>query len=183
MQTILQKATWKKALLGTLFFAAMFVLINASAWGVAGLLRITGGHTILDFARGYSADKAYAMLTALGEAGRAFYRTRILPIDFVFPLSYMLCYAGWTALLLKHVAPKGRAAWLLAVPVLAMACDWAENIGILAMLRGYPALPPWAVTAGSVFGVLKFGFIVASVAVIAVLLVLFLWRKRKAGTP
>ena len=102
LNTVIQKASWKKAVSFTALFAAFYVLINFSQIGVAGLLKITGGASILDFEFGYSSEKAYGILTALGVEGRTFYLMRILPMDFPLPLTYMLFFTGVIALLCKH---------------------------------------------------------------------------------
>jgi hypothetical protein len=173
---IIQKASFKKAILFTLLFAALFVIINFTGIGVAGLLEITDGANILDFEFGYDSDKAYEMLTALGDEGRTFYLTKIMPIDFPFPFAYMLFYAGWMALFMKLVLSKMIYKYLLLLPVLAMLSDWIENIGIIAMLRNYPDLPDWAVYAASVSGILKTCFTVGSIAVIGVLFILIILK-------
>ena len=163
--------TLKAALLFSAVFGALYCFINFSGFGVAGLLEITGGPNILDFQAGYSPAEAYDMLAALGAGGRAFYLGRILPVDFPFPLSYMLCFAGWIAWLLKHLEFRNRLKYLLIVPVLAMLFDWAENIGIIVMLDNYPLLPLWAVSVASVSGILKAAFTVCSIAAIVVLII------------
>ena len=177
MDRFAKKVTWKKASLFTALFAVFYVLINYTGIGVAGLLQITKGANILDFAFGYSAAEACDMLTALGLEGRAFYLTRILPLDFPFPFTYMLCYAGWIALMGKYAAPKAAVKFLLAVPVLAMLFDWTENIGILSMLINYPALPALAAMTASIAGMLKRVFILCSFAVIAILLLRIITLK------
>ena len=179
----MQKASWKKTVALAALFGALYALINRSAIGVAGLLRITGGASILDFEFGYGYEKAYGMLLALGPEGRAFYLTRILPLDFLFPISYMLSYASLIALLAKYANPPKPCRYLLLVPVLAMLCDWAENIGAVAMLNGYPGLPRWAVPLASISGMLKTASNVGCLAAIAGLSILFALSKlRKART-
>jgi len=177
LNTIIQKATWKKATVFTLLFAALYVLINFSGIGVAGLLRITDGANILDFEYGYTYDKAYNMLTALGIEGRAFYQTRILPIDFPFPFSYMLFYSGFIALLIKHIRPSKLLGYLLFIPVLAMLSDWIENIGIISMLSNYPALPDWSVSLASTMGMLKTSCTIGSIAIIVGLFITFAYQR------
>lgn len=180
MSTIIKKASWRKAVLFTALFIAMYILINNTDVGVAGLLGITGGASILDFEFGYTSVQALDMLTALGEQGRNFYLTKIIPIDFLFPLSYMLCYVGWIALLVKYSASKSYMKLLIFVPIIAMLFDWCENIGIIFMLKKYPLIPKWAAITASTAGILKMICIVASVlAIVALLLVILIKRKKK----
>ena len=184
LNAIIQKSSWKKATVFTILFAALYILINFSGVGVAGLMKITGGASILDFEFGYSYEKALNMLTALGTEGRVFYQTKILVIDFPFPFSYMLFYTGFIALLTKHITPKKLFGYLLFVPVLAMLFDWMENIGIIAMLNNYPALPNWAVSLACIMGILKTVFTIGSIIIIAGLFILFLYLKfRRHARP
>jgi len=176
-KTIIEKATLKKALFFSALFIFFLLLINFSGIGVAGLLAITGGAGILDFEFGFTYAQANEMLTALGADGRAFYLTRIIPLDFPFPIAYMLCYLGWIALLIKQSEPKQWHKYLLLTPVLAMLFDWIENFGIIVMLNSYPNLPTWAVSLASISGVLKFTFMFVSIAIIVVLQ--FSTRKHK----
>ncbi|MCL2697704.1 MAG: hypothetical protein FWE74_06455 [Oscillospiraceae bacterium] len=169
----------KKAVIFTVLFAIFYTVINFSGIGVTGLLKITDGANILDFEFGYSEEEAYDMLTALGEEGREFYLTKIIPLDFPFPVTYMLFYAGWIALLLKHITQSKRFKYLLLIPVLAALSDWIENIGIIAMLRSYPDLPPWAAATASFAGMIKFSLTALSIAVIIVLLFVFIYKKSK----
>jgi hypothetical protein len=144
---------------------------------VAGLLKITGGANILDFEIGYTLEQAKGLLTALGEEGRMFYLTRIIPLDFLFPVSYMLFYAGWIALFIKHITIRRWMKYALVFPVINMLSDWIENIGIIAMLRSYPDLPGFAVSVSSIAGTIKMTLAVINIALICVFFVIFLVNK------
>lgn len=172
LDSIIQKASWKKAVLFTALFAIVYILINFSGIGVSGLLKITGGANILDFEFGYTNEKAYHMLTALGTEGRAFYLTKIMPVDFLFPLSYMLFYAELIALIIKCANHKNWYKYFLFLPVLAMLFDWLENVGVIAMLGSYPNLPKWAAFMASCAGILKIIFTASNIATIGILLIM-----------
>ena len=180
LNKIIQRASLKKAIFFTMLFAVFFVLINFSSIGVAGLLSITGGASILDFEFGFTYETAYYMLTALGEEGRTFYLTRLLPLDFPFPFTVMLFGVGYMALLLKHIAPKRPYKYLLILPVLFMVFDWIENIGIIIMLLNFPNLPVWAALLASISGMLKYISSFGSIVAISVLFIIFLYSKRRA---
>lgn len=180
MKKIIEKATLGKALLFTIIFIVMYIIINFTSVGVTGLLKITNGASILDFEFGYSMDKANHMLTVLGEDGRRFYLTKIIPIDFPFPFAYMLCYAGWISLLVKYIAPLSAAKYLTFVPLFAMLFDWIENIGIILMLSNYPNMPMLAIYTASISGILKTLFTLGSISIILVsLTIYFVNIKRK----
>ena len=177
MDRFVQRITWKKALWFTALFAVFYTIINYTCVGVVGLLQITDGANILDFEFGYTASRAYDLLAALGNDGRSFYLVKILPLDFPFPFTYMLCYTGWIALMGKNTVPPNMLKFLLAAPVLAMLFDWIENIGILTMLQNFPILPAWAVMTASASGIMKTIFTVFSLSIMILLLVITLLRK------
>lgn len=179
MKWFIEKATLKKALLFTAVFMVFLILINYTEVGVAGLLKLTNGASILDFEFGYSVAEANAMITALGEEGRSFYLTKIIPLDFPFPFTYMLCYAGWIALLIKHIAPLSTARFLILLPFFAMIFDWVENAGIISILSKYPNIPVQAVNLASLSGMLKTLFNLGSISVIIVMLMVLIIRKRR----
>ena len=176
---IIQRATWKKAAIFSALFGVFYALINFSSVGVAGLLKITGGASILDLEFGYSQEEAYQMLTALGTAGRSFYLMKISPLDFLFPFTYMLCFAGWIALLIKQVTHRDRYKYLLLIPVLTMLFDWMENVNIIVMLNGYPDLPAGAVFSASISGMLKTVFTIGNIIVMSVLFIIFSLKKMR----
>lgn len=178
LERFIEKITTKKALVFTGLFAAAFVLINYSELSVAGLLKITNGANILDFEFGFSSAEANSIVTALGEQGRSFYLTKIIPIDFVFPVTYMLCYAGWIARLAKNTMPMKGAKRLLILPLLAMLFDWLENAGVIMILTQYPGIPEGAVALASTAGMIKFTFTLCSMVTIMVLLVMSLLKRR-----
>ena len=187
INAIIQKATWKKGLLFTLLFAVFFTLINYSSAGVAGLQEITGGASILDFEMGYTHAEAHEMLTSLGTEGRTFYLTRIVPLDFPFPLACMLMFTGWIALLIKQIKPKNWNKYLLFIPVLAMMSDWLENAGIITLLKSYPDLSERAVSYTSILGMIKLmllsGNIVITVILIVVLILSLIRRNPNTRKP
>lgn len=177
MNRFVQRITWKKALCFTALFAVFYTIVNYTGVGVADLLQITNGTNMLDFEFGYTASRAYDLLDVLGNDGRSFYLMKILPLDFPFPFTYMLCYAGWIALLGKNTVPPNILKFLLVAPVLAMLFDWIENIGIFTMLQDFPILPAWAVMTASASGIMKTVFTVFNLAIIILLLAITLLRK------
>ncbi|WP_054848126.1 hypothetical protein [Methanoculleus chikugoensis] len=149
------------------FFAVSAVLINGRPFGLSALAEITGGAGILDMEFTYTPVQAYAMLAALGgDAGRAFYLARIVPLDLVFPLAYTLFYAVAISWLLSRWLPAGSPPWmrLNLVPLVAGIADYCENIGgVIAMLLAYPAELYGGVAAiTAVISPIKFTFIAVS---------------------
>ncbi len=153
-----------KVVLGALILWLVFLyLINGRPFGIAQLLEITGGATILDMTFTTGPDPVYAVLDALGPAGRAFDLTRIVPLDLVFPFTYALFLSvGISWAMSRWIA--GESPWFLLnlAPVAAGAADYCENAGVITLLLTYPArLDPVAFFASSMYAI-KFAFSVLS---------------------
>lgn len=184
LEKLIDEATIRKTLLVTGLFIIVFYIINYSSIGVKGLLEITNGANILDFEYGYNVEQAYNMLAQLGEEGRTFYKNKILPADYIFPISYMLLYVGWMSFSLKRF--KGIKTYfkgLLLIPMIAMTADWIENIYITIMLQYYPAPLDGICKISSVSTVIKFIAINLSIGCTVILvmisLLVYLIAKRR----
>lgn len=131
--------TGPRALAALAGFFVLGFLINGRPFGIAALKSITGGVGILDMETLYSPDQAYAHLAAMGEAGRAFALTHIIPLDLILPAVYALAYALAVTWLLHRWLPEG-SRWhrLNVVPLIGGICDYCENFGIIAMLLAWP---------------------------------------------
>lgn len=148
-------------------FATLAALINGRPFGTAHLEAITGGAGILDMAFTYTPEQAYAMLAALGEAGRAFYLTSIVPLDLVFPAAYTVFYAVTISWLLSRWL-QAESPWMRSnvVPLVAGAADYCENAGVIAMLLAYPAELYGVATFTAVMSPVKFTFIALSMLLV-----------------
>lgn len=115
-------------------------LVNGRPFGIAQLKQITGGTGILDMEILYTPEQAYAILAALGESGRAFYLTHIVPLDLLVPFFYALFLSLAISWLLHRWLPAG-SRWhrLNIVPLIGGLCDYLENLGVIAMLMAWPA--------------------------------------------
>jgi hypothetical protein len=138
---ILRSMATGKALLGSLGLWLMTgALIYGKPFGIAQLQEITGGTTILDMTFTTNPDQVYAVLAALGEAGRAFDLARIVPLDLAFPFTYALFLALGISWAFSRLLPEGSPWFLLNLaPVLAAAADYCENAGVVTLLLTYPA--------------------------------------------
>lgn len=170
------------------FFMCMNLLINGSPYGLAKLVALTNGHSILDMEfGGYSVDRAYEILGALGAEGRNFAMKYIVPLDFPFPLSYGLFYFVTLTLLGKSILKNLKNPWLFGIVGAAAALfDWLENIMVIILLRNYPRRLAGVATTASVFTQLKALFIISSIVLImagliAVLIHKLFVKKTEAG--
>jgi len=162
---ITSRRTILAALAGLLVTA---FLVNGRPFGVAQLMEITGGVGILDMEVLYTPDQAYAFLAAMGEAGRAFDLTHIIPIDLFVPFFYALFLATFITWLLHRWLPV-ESGWhrLNVIPVAGAVFDYLENLGIIAMLLAWPARMPEIAQFTMASTLLKFSFSAAAFLIVA----------------
>ncbi len=167
LDTIYSKVAKTSSIQSIGIFLALFLIvqtvINGSPYGVAQLNEISGGAGILDLERGYSPDRAYAILTAQGEAGRAFYLRSIIPLDFIFPLAYTLFYLTVNTFILQRLFPETSSLRKLGLlSLVAGLADYVENLCIIVLLLNYPARLNYLARAANALTVTKGLFILAS---------------------
>lgn len=140
-------------------YGIILTLINSRPFGVGQLKEITGGVGLLDMEILYTPEQAYALLSAMGEAGRAFDLTRIVPLDMAFPFVYTLFYAVTITWLLHRWLPAG-SRWhrLNVVPLIGGIADYCENFGIITMLLSWPSPLPEIARFTMAMGLVKFTF-------------------------
>jgi hypothetical protein len=142
-------------------------LVNGKPFGVAELKSISGGVGILDMEVLYTPEQAYAFLAAMGEAGRAFELTHIVPLDLLVPLFYGLFLSTFISWLLHRWLPA-ESGWhrLNVVPVIGALFDYLENLGIIAMLLAWPMEMYSIAQITMAATLLKFGFSVLAGVVV-----------------
>lgn len=175
-------ATGKAVLASLGLWLIAAALINGKPFGLAQLREITGGPTILDMTFTTNPQQVYAVLDALGEAGRTFDLTRIVPLDLVFPFTYGLFLAIGISWALSRLLPDDSPWFLLNLaPVFAAAADYCENAGVITLLLTYPArLDPAAWFVSIMYGIKFFFSAVSFIALFAALAgcaALFLVRR------
>ncbi|MBN2006749.1 MAG: hypothetical protein JXA21_25570 [Anaerolineae bacterium] len=140
-----------------LLFIVSVTVINGKPYGVAQLNAITGGAGIPDMEMtGYSPQRAYDILTAQGEAGRAFYLHFIVPQDFPFPLIYSLFYAVTLIYLAQKLFPNNPQLQQIGLMGLcAGLADWGENLCLITLLLNYPQRLDAVAMVACVFTIIK----------------------------
>lgn len=103
MNDFVKKMTLRNCLIATGFFLFFFLLIEFSPIGISKLLQITDGVNILDFENRYDSSFAYTHLLKMGENGRIFNLTRIIPLDSLFSVSFMFFSLTWLSFLLRPI--------------------------------------------------------------------------------
>lgn len=156
-------------LISSVFFISIYYLINFSPIGLSHLLVITHGNTILDMSLfGYSIDKAYQILALLGDEGRAFALNYIMPLDFLFPLSYGIFYFLLLRFLIHKVGIVGSIANIKYIGFIALFADWLENIFIIFLLTNYPSRLDVLSQAASVCTITKTIFTLSCISLILI---------------
>ena len=131
ISNLIEQVTVKKALIATALFLFALWLIDYSPIGVAGLLKVSNGVSILDFETRYTADFGYSWLESMGEAGRNFHLTRVMPLDIFYPPCLMLFMFTWMSLIMQKATKKESIFRCLAIlPAIYCLLDYLENIGI-----------------------------------------------------
>lgn len=134
--------------------AGVFVtyLILATAWWNLGLPAgfDAAGVVLLDLRAGWGIADVQSLFVALGESGRASYRTFAL-LDMFYAIGTAVALGPLLAWPLERIRPGTPWARLPAlVPWAAATLDVLENIGVLMLLDSWPStdtsLPLWAGT-------------------------------------
>lgn len=133
------------------------------------LADVSGGMPVLDFEPGYDAARVREVFTAYGVEGMALYG-RIQLLDLVNPPLYSLLAAALTAMLWR-----GRP-WVALLPLLAALGDYAENITLTLLVRGFPDLPEGLVALSSTLSLVKLALMAVGFAPLLLGLVLRLRR-------
>ena len=132
----------------------------------------TGGIRCFDMNFAYSYETAVKFLSLIGDDARRVYLTQQLPLDFVYPLAYLIFFSLLIIRLGKRVSP------FCALPVMLCASDYCENILTVIILKsGEPsrALIQCASIVTSVKTVLMY---TVFLVVIVLIIRYFLAKKR-----
>lgn len=168
-------------------FLVVAFLVNGRPFGIAQLKEISGGTGVLDMEILYTPDQAHAFLAAMGEAGRAFDLTHVIPIDLFVPFFYALFLSTFITWLLHRWLPV-ESGWhrLNVIPVAGAVFDYLENLGIIAMLLAWPARMPEIAQFTMASTLLKFSFSAAAFLIVAVAIagwIVYAVRGRLCRSP
>jgi hypothetical protein len=108
---------------------------------------LAAGEPLLDMRPGYSPVVAYHLFEVLGQPGRGAYLRLLWTIDLLLPALF--------GLFLSCAIRRGAFHAWRSIPLLAAACDYAENIMITILLLRYPIHEPNFTQLASIFTVTK----------------------------
>lgn len=176
--------SWGKVSIFFFLFILLQVLINGRIIGVGRLLELSGGHNILDFDFYNGPAETLAKLGDMGPEARYFYKTKIIPLDFLFPLGYGLFLSHLLCLIYERFFTKtpifGSYKW---IPLVGTVMDYMENICNFTLLQNFPHPDPFFLHFSGIFSAMKFCFIYASYFLVVAGLLSFLisWIFRRVN--
>ena len=129
---------------------------------------------------GYGPDEAQALLVSLGETGREFYVRYQLVLDTLYPALLALTLSNLFRLIGRGLGARKAVQVGVVLSWFSAGFDYAENIGIAAMLALWGDPPDALVSATSLATVAK--SVSTSIAVTA-LLGLLLWKLLSPRRP
>ncbi len=170
----------RKFLFWAVVLATGAVYATMVLWSLPKIAAMAGGLPPFDLRPlGYSVAEARALLAALDDPARDFYREVQHRLDLFFP--------GLLALSLSlsflRLAPRRWALALSAVVIAAAGFDYAENAAVAGLLSA-PDLTDAAILMASRFTLLKSVLVTVAMVALSVLLAGAGWRRwteRHAG--
>lgn len=123
-----------------LFVATQVIYLAMLLFTLPHLQQLAGGMKPFDLLpQGYDITYVINFMGAIGDEGRAFYLTRQIPLDLIYPGLFAVTFAGmWLWLLSKAANVPSLWRWGMLLPILAGLADYVENGLIIAMLIYYP---------------------------------------------
>lgn len=178
MKKLINKNLNGKSIL-SLFVLTQVVYVIMLTITIPKVMSYSNGMNLLDMIpTGYNAEYVYSLLETLGEKGRHAYLFNQIPLDLIYPSLFGVTYC----LLLVYVLQKlGKAESYLfytcLIPLFSGLFDYVENIGIITMLKSYPAHSETVAQATSVFSVLKSSFTTVTLTLLLVFLITWGYKK------
>lgn len=174
-----EKVNIKIILLTFVLFIITLVVINGKYIGVEKLKEISNGVGILDMEFMYSVSKSIEIVDKLTDAGRSFYLSHIIPLDIIFPLTYMLFFSSVIIFLINRLNSVKKINNLIYLPLVAMSLDYLENIMAIIILKSYPNKLLVLYSFLNVFTLLKFIALILIVIIISVLIIIIIVKGKK----
>jgi len=139
-------------------------------------IETVSGHVPFDMRPlGYRPADAATLLEALGVEGRAYYLSRQIPLDTLYPATLALTLVA-TIYWFGQRIPNSKLVRLgMVLSVSSALFDYVENIGIAAMIWNWPEASVPLVYAASTATIAKSAL--TTLAVLLVLIIGFLWAR------
>lgn len=176
--TVSRNLTGKKVL--TFFVLSSVVYFTMIFFTIPKLTDFANGLQIFDMKpNGYSFTYAKELLGNLGKGGRNFYLFRQLPLDFVYPLLFMMSNILILSFFLKKIGKLESWFLLVLFPIIAGIFDYLENFGLIYLLTSYPKITEIGVRIISTFTVIKSLFTSLYFVILLFVLAILIFKKIK----
>jgi hypothetical protein len=123
------------------------------------------GYPLIDTLVNYSPYKLYELLQGYGQIGRNYYILCSLTLDLIIPMSLMLFVIASFNLISRNTRISRFMYKLMAIPLLGLLFDYAENLSIITMILKYPEKLYSLATIANVFTLLKGLFVFAGILI------------------
>jgi hypothetical protein len=145
-------------------------------------LEAISGHVPFDMRPvGYSPQEATALLEGLGAEGRSYYLTRQIPLDTAYPALLALTLLATICWFGQRI-PNSRLVRVgVFLSVGSALFDYAENLGIIAMIWSWPDVSELLVYAVSAATIVKSAL--TTFAVLLTLCIGFVWMRQPGRRP
>jgi hypothetical protein len=139
---------------------------------------------------GYGPAEAAVLLDGLTADGRAYYLSHQIPLDTIYPAMLALTLVGMNSWLGQRMKSSTLVQLGIAASLGAAVCDYAENLGVAAMILTWPEPTDLLVKTASIATIAK--SILTTVAVTLVLITgakwtfgylkkVFFWGRETVG--
>jgi hypothetical protein len=125
----------------------------------------------------YSAEQLYEMAEKYGEQGRVDYVRVRFTFDLIWPLVYTFFLTTTISWVFKR-SFTSQKFWqrINLLPLLGMTCDYLENISTSLVIYRYPAQTQIIDWLAGVFTTMKWLLIGGSFVVLAIGIIIAIWR-------
>ena len=138
------------------------------------------GQSYLDMCAFWSASAVEQRVVALGDGGRLLQATLLGTVDVLIPVLSCVFAVSALGALTRAWGDTRLRRWLLALPLVPLALDFAENASIALLLVRHPTPSPWLAGTEGLLSGLKFTAYGAVLLAVVVLGVARLFRPRAA---
>lgn len=144
------------------------------------LKAIGGGRGVLDLQFAFTLERASAIISQWGIAGRSLALTGLF-YDCFYPISYGLALM---ALIVRVLGPESKLALrVLWLPVVAVILDYFENFVHWRVIQSFPEMSAFSVALASGFAATKWALIAIAVSILLVAILRRSLFPKKSAQP
>lgn len=182
MKQILNKleifAKGKGILISAFAFIGSAFLLNGNIIGRLAMKKQSSGIGVLKIGTGYNTETIYKQLSLMGEGGRQFYLTKIIPLEIIFAITFGVFFSLMVIYLIEKLMPSNKPALGLAyIPLLSMCFGIIESINILIVLLKYPEQLELILQLGNLLAMIKSSLSGFTIMVILISLLVLLLKN------